>query len=242
MSHLLVDIGNSGVKSAVASCGAIVSSCREKLVGDSTAGLGLACGISRGIYSSVRELSDEEMSVLDSFAFPVMKLSCRTALPLKIGYSTPETLGPDRIAAAVGAWSVCRGRNLLVIDAGTAITYDLVTADGTFVGGNITPGVSLRLRALHEYTGKLPLVRAEGPMPLVGDSTETAIRSGVVQGVRDEMQGCVGRLSARYGDIFVFLTGGDAHLFEKPIKNGIFADGSLVFKGLECICSFNEID
>ena len=77
MSHLLVDIGNSGVKSAVASCGAIVSSCREKLVGDSTAGLGLACGISRGIYSSVRELSDEEMSVLDSFAFLVHMIRLR---------------------------------------------------------------------------------------------------------------------------------------------------------------------
>lgn len=240
MVHLVVDIGNSSTKSAVMSDGRVLSVCREECLGNGLSELVSDAKISCGICSSVRELTDGERILLSSLPFPVIHLSAQTPLPLRIVYSTPGTLGPDRIASAVGAWKRMPGRNLLIIDAGTAVTYDVVTAEGEYLGGNISPGLSMRLRALHEFTGRLPLVSPDGDVPDVGYSTETAIRSGVVLGMRDEMLGCISRLSAGYDSIFVFLTGGDAELFGIPIKNGIFADEFLLLEGLDTICSFNE--
>ena len=112
----------------------------------------------------------------------VLNLTHETPMPIQLGYRTPETLGRDRIATAVGAWSIAQGGNVLVIDAGTAITYDLVTADGWFVGGTIAPGLALRFKSLHEHTGRLPLVDVDGETPIMGYDTATAIRSGVMCG------------------------------------------------------------
>lgn len=117
----------------------------------------------------------------------LVTLTRQTPLPISIHYSTPETLGVDRIAAAVGAQSLFPGNEVLIVDIGTAVTYDRVSAQGAFIGGNIAPGIGMRLRALHTFTKALPEVKSAGPTPLWGDSTETAMRAGVINGVAAEV-------------------------------------------------------
>lgn len=238
--HFVVDVGNTAVKSALTDDGGVVEVLCGLLCSDEVRRMVLTEGITCGICSTVRNLAKEEKMFLDSLPFPVMYLSSDVAVPLRIGYSTPHTLGSDRVAAAVGAWNRFPGRNILVIDAGTAITYDVVTGDGVFLGGNISPGMNMRIKSLHEHTGKLPVIDVAGDTPLIGYSTETALRSGIVSGIQYEIQGYITRLSSEYESLLVFLTGGDAELFEKPIKNRIFAERFLVLEGLDCICKFNE--
>lgn len=240
MSHFVIDAGNTSVKAAVMDEGRIVEVRRSVRLDSGIVGLAAGHDVTCGILSSVRELTSEESALLEGLPFRMLRLSAALSLPLHIAYMTPDTLGPDRIAAAVGAWRKCPGNNILVIDAGTAITYDIVTASGEYLGGNISPGKDLRFRALHEYTGHLPLVAPSDDVPDVGYSTETAVRSGVIRGIQDEIAGCIARFSSIYTSINVFLTGGDVKLFEKPIKSGIFADEFLVLEGLDSICSFNE--
>ena len=167
----------------------------------------------------------------------VVQLTGLTPTPLQMLYRTPHTLGADRLAAALGAVSLMPGAHLLVIDIGTCITYDVVEGGRAFLGGNISPGVRLRLQSLHNYTAALPLVGAEGDQPLVGYDTETAIRSGVIAGVRAEIEGVVRSLALRYPQLQVWLTGGEAlgldHLDGRPLHRDAF----LVARGLESLLS-----
>lgn len=163
-----------------------------------------------------------------------------------VDYRTPETLGADRLAAVMGARLLLPNRALLVIDAGTCITFDMMTPTGHFLGGNISPGLSMRLRAMHEHTARLPLVEREGATPQYGCNTETALRSGVVRGIHHEIMGYVAELRQEWPDGCVFLTGGDGGAFDIETKtcdfakeNGaiaadscIFADELLVARGL----------
>lgn len=169
----------------------------------------------------------------------LLKFDHSSELPIKIGYATPETLGLDRIAAVVGAVMQCPDKAVLIVDAGTCVTYDLLTADGTFAGGNIAPGIRLRLRAMHEHTGKLPLIDDAGETPEIGFSTETAMRAGAVLGVAYEIEGYIARLNKVYPDLFVFLTGGDALKLAAKIKSRIFVDENLVLTGLNRILQEN---
>ncbi|MBR1712865.1 MAG: type III pantothenate kinase [Alloprevotella sp.] len=131
-----------------------------------------------------------------------------TSAPLRNGYSTPQTLGPDRWAAAVGAWKQHPGKPLLIIDAGTCITLDVVTADGIFLGGNISPGLDMRLRAMHEHTARLPLAERQGCVQEIASDTENALRAGAYWGIAGEMKGYYERLSEKYPGLQVILTGG----------------------------------
>ena len=175
----------------------------------------------------------------------VLHLSHETPMPIRLGYHTPQTLGRDRIATAVGAWSIARrlddACDVLVIDAGTAITYDLVTADGIFVGGNIAPGMALRFKSLHEHTGKLPLVQADGDTPVVGYDTETAIRSGVILGLLGEIKNYIADISLSHPNLMVFLTGGDGRLLHARLadKNIIYSE-HLAAEGLNRILLYNQ--
>ena len=175
------------------------------------------------------------MSSLGLIAF-----TAATPIPIGNDYSTSATLGMDRLAAAVGAWSMGVGKDLLVIDAGTAITYDFVSASGVYKGGNIAPGIWLRFRSLHEHTGALPMVEARGVVPMLGNDTETAIRSGVLNGIRHEMEGYIDELGSLFPSLLVFLTGGDVDFFDIKIKRRIFAVPDLVLRGLARIVEFNE--
>ena len=192
------------------------------------------------IYSSVRREYDKHLINIMSRKIPhIVCMGNTTHIPIGIEYRTPETLGHDRIAAAVGAWTQCPGRPLLVVDAGTAITYDLVSAQGKLMGGNIAAGIGMRLRALHEQTGRLPHVASDGEVPLVSYNTETAIRSGALQGAAYELEGYITACKEEYPELLVFLTGGDAERLATIIKRSIFVDKNLVPKGLNRILEYN---
>ena len=161
------------------------------------------------------------------------------AVPVSIEYETTNTLGKDRIAAVVGARCLRSGQNVLVIDAGTAITYELLEASGIYKGGNISPGLTTRFLSLNRFTRQLPLVKEQADVPLIGTSTESAILAGVVNGIVYEMDGYIDGLKTGYGDISVFLTGGNAFYFENRLKNRIFAEANLVLFGLNRILEYN---
>jgi type III pantothenate kinase len=191
--------------------------------------------IEKAIISSVIDLTENEREAFNSLDCPVVWFNHTIPGPLAINYGTPETLGPDRLAAATGAWSEAEGKNLLVIDAGSAITIDFVDRNGNYHGGNISPGIRMRIRALHDFTDKLPLIEKEGRTPFLGDDTETAIRSGVINGICHEIEGYITAIKENYSDVLVFLTGGDENPLKNNIKSRIFADKYLVAKGLNRI-------
>ncbi len=142
----------------------------------------------------------------------LLVLTPSTRVPIRIEYGTRATLGNDRVAAAVGAAGLFHGSGSLVVDAGTAVTIDVVDAEGTFAGGNIAPGIRLRFSSLHEATSQLPEVEAEGEVPSFGHDTRTAIRAGVVGGMVSEIADAYSRAVAEYGCRRIILTGNDAPL------------------------------
>ena len=165
-----------------------------------------------------------------------------TVLPVENAYRTPETLGMDRIVAVCGAFSVGHDGPLLVIDAGTAITYDFLSRDNQYLGGGISPGLSTRFRALSTFTANLPLVELKEPIPLVGETTEESILSGVTNGFITEVEGTIQRYRDQFGsDTQVFLTGGDADFLGNHLKNVNFADSNLVLKGINSIIVHHQL-
>lgn len=191
--------------------------------------------IEKAIISSVIDINDEQRNLINGANTRIFWFDSKTPMPIKTDYRTPETLGCDRLAAAIGAFTEAPGRNILVIDAGSAITIDFIDASGTFKGGNISPGVKMRLTALHDLTDRLPLIEKEGETPEMGYDTATAIRSGVINGICHEIDGYINNLKCKFPDLLVFLTGGDEKTLIYKIKNSIFADKFLVAKGLNNI-------
>ncbi|MBJ10975.1 MAG: pantothenate kinase [Flavobacteriales bacterium] len=187
------------------------------------------------ILSSVGDASDLIQVLKDE---PVL-LNTKTSLPIANLYESPETLGNDRIAVVVGAAKQIPKSNVLVIDAGTCITLDLLTTEG-YHGGSITPGIQMRLQALNQQTEKLPLVELDVEVDLIGKNTKQCIQSGVINGVLLEIDGMINRYKSQFSDLKVLLTGGDFQLFDKGLKNSIFADPDLVLKGLNEILDYNE--
>lgn len=175
----------------------------------------------------------------------LIELSYKTPMPISLAYRSLDSLGRDRIATAVGAWGRVQADGLdcdvLVIDAGTAITYDLVLANGTFVGGNISPGMMLRFSALHEHTGRLPLVEPAGDIPMVGYDTDTAIRSGVLRGIMGEARDFVATLRHEHPNLKVVVTGGDAPFIHSTLKDlGSEYIHDLAAEGLNRILLYNQ--
>lgn len=191
------------------------------------------------IISSVTTFDEEILTILKAKIPYILELNSGTPLPIKNAYETPETLGMDRIAAAVGAWCIQPGKDCLVIDMGTAITYDIVSKEGVYEGGNIAPGLNLRLKALHEFTGRLPEVSAKADFETFGRNTEKAIRAGVMQGIVHEVNGYFDQYKEKFTGLFAFLTGGDLIYFAEKLKNGIFVSGNLVLIGLNKILNYN---
>jgi len=170
---------------------------------------------------------------------PLYKLSSDLKLPFINSYSTKNTLGSDRIAAVCGAMSRYPGTNLLIIDAGTCITYDYLDKKGIYHGGSISPGIGLRYQALHTFTHNLPLVQGNTTDILIADNTSGAIRSGVLNGIRAEIDGIIDSYKALYPDLKIILSGGDAKYFDKNLKNNIFAFPKIVLFGLNEILDIN---
>jgi type III pantothenate kinase len=160
-------------------------------------------------------------------------------VPLKMGYDTPQTLGADRLCNAIAAYSIAKTA-CLVIDAGTCVKYDLVTPDGTYQGGAISPGIELRFKAMHTFTGKLPLIEDKIVPPVLGKNTLDAMRSGVMHGIRNEMQGFIAHYRSQFPELTIFLTGGSAKHFDLGLKNDIFVDENLTLKGLQLTLAYYD--
>jgi type III pantothenate kinase len=160
-------------------------------------------------------------------------------LPIQNLYATPATLGADRLAGVCGAQQLFPLQSCLVIDAGTCITYDFIDGDGKYHGGSIAPGMMMRFKAVHTFTAKLPLVTPKANIGLIGNSTETSIQSGVINGMRAEIEGIISHYTKEFGDVRVILCGGDALFFENQLKASIFASPELVLIGLNSILNYN---
>lgn len=162
-----------------------------------------------------------------------------TQLPVTNNYSSKSTLGKDRISGVIAAANMFPARNLLVIDAGTAITYDIITAGGEYIGGSISPGLSMRFNALNKFTGRLPLLKPENTEALTGIDTNTSILTGVMNGALFEAEGFIGKYQSEFDNLITLITGGDTKYFDKIIKSNIFAHQNLVLSGLNLILLYN---
>lgn len=169
----------------------------------------------------------------------LIELTDTTPLPIEIVYKTPKTLGRDRIAASCGAYALYPGKNCLVVDAGTCITTDLLLSKGIFAGGNIAPGINMRLESMHEKTARLPLAYPGFPELAFGDSTLHALQNGACLGTVMEIEGILNRAKEAYGEVLVVITGGDAPLLAAKLECQIFVEPELVIQGLFQILSFN---
>lgn len=192
----------------------------------------------RIIYSSVNRSVEEFKMALDRNV-EVLNLSGETPVPVAKNYETPHTLGADRVAAACGANGLFPDQDVLVIDMGTCITYDLVDKSGTFQGGLISPGVRMRFNALHTFTKRLPLFEPEIDPALIGKSTKKAMESGVMNGTLAEIEGIISRYRHENPFLCVVICGGDIPFFESKLKPPIFAVPELVLIGLNRILTYN---
>ena len=192
------------------------------------------------ILSSVIESGNNRILNDLNSVFPEFKtLNHKTQLPFKIEYKTPETLGRDRIAVVAGASLLYPQKNILVIDAGTAITFEFISKDGVYLGGNISPGLQMRYKALNHFTSKLPLIEFTEQNKLLGASTNEAIQSGIQHGLLFEIEGYIQHLEKKHPEIIILFTGGDADFFVKKLKKRIFVHFNLVLTGLNRILEYN---
>ena len=191
------------------------------------------------IISSVGRLSKKEIERIDD-DLKVLELSFKTKLPFNNLYKTPKTLGVDRIALVSASVNQFADKNVLIIDAGTCITYDFITSKNDYLGGAISPGIRLRYKALNNLTANLPLLETNQPKTIIGDSTESSIHSGVVYGVIKEIDGVIDQYQEKFLDLTVILTGGDAKFLSNQLKNSIFANSNFLLEGLNFILDYNS--
>ena len=239
--NLIIDIGNTQFKVCVFHNSDIVYHAYINNIKKSfISRLVAEYQIKKAIYSDTRGINKTEFLSKIPEGLPIVELTHTTPLPIKIEYKTPETLGKDRIAGAVASSGLFNGYPCLIIDIGTAITIDFISEGGAFQGGNISPGPEIRYRALHEFTGKLPMVEPVENTELMGSSTQTAIQGGVQNGILFEINGYISRFKEQYPNLKIIITGGFAFLFDKKINYPIFADSFLIPKGLNRILIYND--
>ena len=235
-SNFVIDIGNSRIKSSQVQGDLIL----ESKTWDRVESLVKALPKNQNIIvCSVKHNSEQIKNI---FGDDVFVFNEHSKLPIRINYDTPQTLGRDRIASAVGAHFLFPSEDLLIIDAGSCITYDLLI-NNSFEGGIISPGFKMRLKAMHEMTGQLPDVIAQSDQyewGLIGKSTASCMISGAKNGIKNEINGIVSRLKEKYVSLRVLMTGGDAILFESNVKGSIFVRSNLVPLGLNQILINNE--
>jgi type III pantothenate kinase len=234
--QLVIDVGNTRVKAAIFN-----SNHLEELVyidrDDFITQIGEVAGrypVNKAIISSVGRLSEKQRRSVQ-LRFPTVLLSHTTKVPFKNLYKTPETLGVDRIslmAAFAKAYPKISG---LVIDAGSCITYDYIDENGHYKGGAIAPGIRLRYEAMHNYTANLPLLARIDEHDLIGNSTSSAMHSGVINGVVAEVDGIINRYKEDFNVQTVVITGGDGEFLSKRLKNSIFALSNFLLEGLNYI-------
>lgn len=238
--NLTIDIGNTRIKLGIYDGGQLVERQTweewelEKLIFLTT-----NQNVQNVILSNVGRAVPAAIEDFLVHNFFFIRLDTQTPLPIQNAYKTPETLGKDRIAAVVGAFDMFPNQNCLAIDAGTCITYEFLTKEGIYLGGNIAPGLEMRFKAMHHFTSKLPLVKSGETENLIGYSTQSAMQNGVQWGIILEMEGIIDWCRSEWGEINVILTGGDANFFVKSLKSQIFVNPNLVLQGLNKILNHN---
>ncbi|WP_162428060.1 type III pantothenate kinase [Pontibacter pudoricolor] len=238
MQRIAVDVGNTGTKYGIFEGNSLVKQGYFQGI-DNMPGEILNHTFEDAIVASVAA-DTANYSARLSVTGNILTLSAQTALPVLNNYKTPQTLGADRIAAAVGANYFFPGRNCLVFDAGTALTHEFISSDGAYMGGGIAPGLRMKLKALHTFTERLPLIdQIPVKFPLTGQSTQESILSGVLTGTVAELNGLIQFYSEKAPDLTVILCGGDAGFFESKLKGRIFVIPELVLIGLHRILTYN---
>ena len=237
--NLIVDIGNSSTKLAVYEGREKLSVSRiDELSCEELEKELSGFKIKRAIVSSVKKLPPFISDLFFTNIPFVHILSHKSKLPFRIEYDTPETLGTDRIAAVAGAFSLFRGADILVIDAGTAITFDFLSA-GIYKGGNISPGLLMRFKALNKFTGKLPLVSPTDNYNFPGRNTTDAITAGVITGVTYEINEYIRTFEKKHIDFKIILTGGDSGYLKDKIDYQLTYMPDIVIDGLNIILEYN---
>ena len=239
MMNLIIDEGNTRIKAAIFN--------NHKLLDTITCSSFESEGLKELTENYHPQRSLVSSTISDKSAFTDFSkgfsqfifLDHTVKTPLKNLYETPETLGKDRLAGAVGANALYAGNEILVIDAGTALTFDYVDDKGNYIGGTISPGLSMRLRALHTFTSKLPLAEPKFSKNILGKNTHEAIQQGVFNGFNHEINGICSQFLYDNPHGKVILTGGDAVFFEKYVKSTIFVNPNLVLIGLNTILEHN---
>lgn len=237
MITLAIDIGNTRTKATVFDNSNVLNECVTDTA--SLHAIIQQFKPEHAVLSAVGPGAEEIIGIIRDHGIPLLHVNYQTPFPFTVDYGTPHTLGMDRLAGVAAARYLYPGTHCLVIDAGTCITYDFITAEGVYTGGAIAPGLTMRLRAMHEFTHKLPQPNLHWPADFEGKSTEQSLLSGVVPAVADEINGRINRYTQRYGPIQTILCGGDAPLLSEQLKNNIFAAPSLIMKGLNQILLFN---
>ena len=239
--NLIIDIGNTRVKLAVFKQDSLLEKHVvlkkvflenvKKIISDNPK-------IKNAIISSVDFFTKEEEIQLRAITNLTI-VSHKLQLPFLNKYATPETLGIDRIALIAAAAYQYPLQNVLIIDAGTCVTYDLLTHSNNYLGGAISPGLTIRYEALHNLTAKLPQLKTNDKHALIGNSTETSIHSGVINGLINELNGTIQQYQKQYADLTVILTGGDANFLAKRLKSSIFANSNFLLEGLNHLLKTN---
>ena len=191
------------------------------------------------IIASVGRLSEKQIEIIGK-DLHVLELNSDTKMPFKNCYETPKTLGVDRLALVSASVQKYSNKNVLIIDAGTCITYDFINQANHYLGGAISPGIRLRYKSLNNLTANLPLLETNQPKAITGNSTEASIHSGVVLGVVKELDGVIDQYEEEYPDLTVILTGGDAKFLSNQLKNSIFASSNFLLEGLNFILDYNS--
>ena len=237
---LLIDAGNTKIKSAVYYQGEeIISSTSSELASNHLDDIFTYFPkISRAIISSVRPVNEHVVEQLKQ-RVPTIELCHSTPLPVKVLYKTPNTIGTDRLAAASGACKLFPDTDLLIADIGTAITIDYVNSSGELIGGNISPGMMLRFKALNNLTANLPLECPNSDVSHIGQTTSEAIQAGVQNSIKYELEGYISSFLKNTPNGKVVVTGGDAKFFAKTIKSPIFVVCNLGMVGLHTILEHN---
>lgn len=237
--NLVIDIGNTGTKAALFDGKVLVR--KERLGSADPEAVGKFAGTARidgAIVSSVSDDPSELFSFLGKTAGRVHHLTWRSRYPFVIDYDTPATLGVDRPAAAAGALAHHPKSDILVIDAGSALTIDLVSG-GSYRGGSISPGLTMRFRALHEFTGRLPLVEYRNVFSFPGKTTEDAIAGGVVTGIVFEINEYIRTFEEKHPELVTVITGGDGMMIMSRSGKKMFFYPDLVAEGLNFLLDTN---
>ena len=239
MANLIVDEGNTLCKIAVMEGEEVLSeSVAQEFDMAHVEAIVERYSVAQAIVASTRGGAERICGELRSKIARVLHFTSQTEVPIAIDYASRETLGADRIAAAVGVVCDMGIENALVVDMGSAITFDVIE-NGAFKGGNISLGVAMRFRALNDYTAALPLCEATEPNGAFGSTTREAIEQGVMQGVLYEIEGYAERVLQKNEKNSIIFCGGDAESFVNRIKNAIFAPRKLMFTGLNRILEYN---